>query len=85
MSEIWPLAMKMRKLARREGHENLADTYLMIAAADLFETLKPNYLKLCSLLFLDIVLVHVGVCPSNHLDRLHKKRRKLRTVLLELI
>ena len=79
--ELWPLAMKLRDQARSHGHEDLADTYLLIAAADLYGTLDNT---LVDLLFLDLTILHV----KRHVDltdsalvrkyeRILRRRRRL--------
>lgn len=54
---IFNEAMCLRERARTNNHEALADVYLMIAAAYEFNTLQSNYMQLCNLLFLNMLLI----------------------------
>lgn len=57
VANIFNEAMRLREKAQNNNHKALADVYLMIAAADEFDTLKPNYIQLCNLLFLNMLLI----------------------------
>jgi hypothetical protein len=74
--------MQLRERARDNGHESLSDVYLLIAAADVYNTLQPNYLQLCNLLFLNMLLIEACSTYKSISDA--KKRKKQKKNYLEL-
>ena len=90
---IFNEAMRLREKARLNNHKALEDVYLMIAAADEFDTLIPNYIQLCNLLFLNMLLIEAkrtyrqtkekdlrAKMKKNFL-RLKKREVKLRNII----
>ena len=69
-------AMELRMKAKEHGNSRLEDTYLLIAAAQEYNTLKPNYLQLCNLLFLNMLLIEAKVVYKKTQDK--EERRKQR-------
>lgn len=71
--------MGLRLKAVQNNNRRLADTYLMIAAASEFNTLKKNFLQLCNLLFLNMLLIEARSCSrrsSSDKRQYRKLRRK---------
>lgn len=82
VTNIFNESMQLRERARDHGHESLSDVYLMIAAADMYNTLKPNYLQLCNLLFLNMLLIKARSTYKSISDA--KKRKKHKQNYLQL-
>lgn len=95
VASIFTEAMQLREKAQNNNHKALADVYLMIAAADEFDTLKPNYMQLCNLLFLNMLLIEAKRSykqttePEKRADlkkdyvRLKKRELKMRLIVRE--
>lgn len=69
-------AMELRQKAKENGNKRLEDTYLMIAAAYEYSTLEPNYLQLCNLLFLNMLLIEAKICYKALTGKTNKEERK---------
>lgn len=75
--------MRLREKAQIHNHKALADVYLMIAAADEFETLKPNYMQLCNLLFLNMLLIEAKRSYKQTMQRDERSKLKTKYQLLK--
>lgn len=71
-------AMELRWKAKENGNKRLEDTYLLIAAAHEYNTLVPNYLQLCNLLFYNMLLIEAKLCYKQLKNKEEKRlqRRK---------
>lgn len=79
---IFDEAMELRMKAKENGNARLEDTYLMIAAAHEYKTLTPNYLQLCNLLFLNMLLIEAKIVYKSVQDQ--EERRKQRRAYSKL-
>ena len=75
-------AMELRMKAKENGNKRLEDMYLMIAAAYEYSTLEPNYLQLCNLLFLNMLLIEAKICYKAMED--NEERRKAKKKYMKL-
>ena len=68
--------MELREKARENGNARLADTYLLIASAHEYKTLVPNYLQLCNLLFLNMLLIEAKIVYRSLQDKEQRKEQR---------
>lgn len=85
--------MNLRQEAQENHNARLADTYLLIAASCEFDTLKPNYLQLCNLMFLNMLMIEAKQCYKREKNKderrlqrkqyfaLKQKERKMRDII----